>query len=102
MSKRKIQLEMVTEFSGRCELRIMDVTESPNRKRGTITVDYAPADLQRLLDEGMDTAKALEYYEQRIYDLVKYYISGDWEWISGRDEIMEMIKRHIEPRMEKK
>lgn len=95
---RKIYLEPALEFGSRCDFTIWDVTEGqPGKKRGTITIDYARADVRRLTSEGKDLEGCLAYYRGRIYDLVKYYISGDWEWEGGYDEAMEIIVRHIHP-----
>ena len=93
---RQILLKPKLEFGSRCDFAIIDVTESAEGKqRGTITIDYSPADVRRLISEGKDLAGALEYYQAHIYDLVKYYISGDWECIGGFDEAMDIITKHI-------
>ncbi|MDD6190025.1 MAG: hypothetical protein PUB75_00335 [Firmicutes bacterium] len=98
---RKIKLEKAVEFGSRCELNIIDITEGTDKKRGRITVDYAPADVGPLKEKGLTVDEALKEYEERIYGLVKYYISGDWDWIQGKKETMEMIEKHIAPQMEK-
>ena len=93
---RQIILKPKLEFGSRCDFAIIDVTESPDGKqRGTITIDYSPADVRSLIAQGKDLSGALEYYRTRIYDLVKYYISGDWECVGGFDEAMEIITKHI-------
>ena len=109
---RKIILEPALEFGSRCQFVIIDVTESSSldaakndfpdtapagKKRGTITIDYAPADVRQLIAEGKDLSGALEYYRDRIYSLVKYYISGDWECVAGYDEAIGIVKKHIAP-----
>ena len=98
---RKIKLEPVLEFGNKCDFAIIDVTESGGaaggKKRGTITIDYALADVRQLVAEGKDLNGALAYYHDRIYSLVKYYISGDWECVQGYEEAMDIIRRHIEP-----
>lgn len=116
---RRIRLETALEFGSRADFNIIDVTElgvagldetklgtSPlmdepsaankAKKRGTITIDYAPSDIAQLKSHGMDFDAALEYYRTRIYELVKFYISGDWEPAGGMDEALDVIKRHIE------
>ena len=97
---RKIRLEPVLEFGSRCDFAVIDVTDDPSsasgKKRGTITIDYSPADVRQLIAEGKDLAKALEYYNSRIYDLVRYYITSEWECVQGYDEAMSIIRSHIE------
>ncbi len=93
---RQIILKPTLEFGNKCDFAIIDVTESADGKqRGTITIDYAPADVRRLVSEGKDLTGALDDYKTRIYDLVKYYISGDWECVRGFDEALNVIVKHI-------
>ena len=68
---RKIKLESVLEFGSRCDFAIIDVTEcgpgaSPGKKRGTITIDYAPADAQQLLADGKDLDGSPAFWETLI------------------------------------
>ena len=99
---RKIILEPTLEFGSRCDFAIIDITENESstggsgKKRGTITIDYSPADVRQLIADGNDLDGALKYYHDRIYSLVKYYISGDWECVQGYEEAMGIIQRHIE------
>ena len=37
----------------------------------------------------------IDYYESRIYDLVKYYISGDWEDAGSLEGALEVVRRHL-------
>lgn len=92
---RKIKLETALEFGSRADFAIIDVTEEPNKKRGTITIDYAPADINELKERGLDLDGMMDYYRTRIYDLVKYYISGDWKDAGGLDDALALIRRHI-------
>ncbi|MBR0127495.1 MAG: hypothetical protein IJL99_04455 [Firmicutes bacterium] len=101
---RQIILKPTLEFGSRCDFAIIDVTEcakasaanpSGGKQRGTITIDYSPADIRQLLAESKDLTGALDYYRTRIYDLVKYYISGDWECVQGFDEAIDIITKHI-------
>ncbi len=109
---RKIILKSTLEFGNHAEFAVIDVTDlaiefngrnrdltyndaSLGKKRAAITIDYAPSDLRELRERGLDHSEMLQYYEKRIYELVKYYISGDWEYAAGREEVIELIKRHI-------
>lgn len=92
---RKIRLEKLLEFGSRADFAIIDVTEEPGKKRGTITIDYAPADIEELKKRGLDLKAMIDYYESRIYDLVKYYISGDWEDAGSLEGALEVVRRHL-------
>ena len=93
---RKIRLECALEFGGRADFAIIDVTDGPAKKRGTITIDYAPSDVTQLKAGGLDFEGAMDYYKSRIYDLVRLYISSDWESAGGYDEALKIIEAHIE------
>ena len=97
---RKIKLETALEFGSRADFAIIDVTEEPNKKRGTITIDYAPVDITELKDRGLDLEGAMDYYNSRIYGLVKHYISGDWEDAGGLEEALSIIRKHVAPHYE--
>ena len=43
----------------------------------------------------MDREAMLDYYRQRIYDLVKVNISQDWECCGGMEEVMSIVEKHI-------
>ena len=93
---RKIRLTLALEFGRRAEFAIIDVTEGADKTRGNITIDYAPADVNQLKEQGLDMNGAMEYYKDRIYGLVKYYISGDWEDAGGYDDALDIISKHIQ------
>ena len=92
-----MKLTPALELGGKCEIDVFDVTAGAPKKRCRITIDYTPADLEQIRSEGRtDTKAAMEYYDQRIYELVRLNISDDWEWAEGRDEVEAVIRRHID------
>ena len=44
----------------------------------------------------MDPEAILEYYRKRVYDLVKLNISQDWACCGGMDEVLQIVRKHIE------
>ena len=68
----------------------------PRRKRCGITLEYAPRDVRELREQGMDPEAMLEYYRKRVYDLVKLNISQDWACCGGMDEVLQIVRKHIE------
>ncbi len=65
------------------------------RKRCGITLEYAPRDIRELADRGMDREAMLDYYRQRIYDLVRINISQDWACAGGMEEVMSIVEEHL-------
>lgn len=65
------------------------------RKRCGITLEYAPRDIRELAERGMDQEAMLDYYRQRIYDLVRINISQDWACAGGMEEVMSIVEEHI-------
>lgn len=92
----KIKLVPAAPFYNSCDLTIYDVTQGKEKKRGTITVEYAKVDVDGIKGQGHDTLdKAMTYYKEWIYAVVRHYIADEWEATEGHDEIMGIIKEHI-------
>ena len=66
-----------------------------SRKRCGITLEYAPRDIRDLEGRGMDRQAMLDYYRQRIYDLVRINISQDWACAGGMEEVMAIVEKHL-------
>ncbi len=92
---RKIKLVPDKPFYNICDVTVYDVTDSKERKRCKIQVEYSAADVRQLKERGMDCEAAKEYYKDWIYDLVKYYILDDWECTEGMEQIMLIVDQHI-------
>lgn len=92
----KIKLVPASPFFNSCDLTVYDVTEGKEKKRCRITAEYAKVDVDAIKREGHDTfEKALVYYKEWIYAVVRHYIADDWEATEGYDEIMQIIADHI-------
>ncbi len=92
----KIKLVPDRPFYNSCDITVFDVTGEKEKKRCKITAEYAEVDVKQLKERGMDFKGSMEYYREWIYKAVKHYIADDWECTEGLDEIMEIIKEHIE------
>ena len=92
----KIKLAPDKPFYNSCDISIIDVTGEKEKKRCKITLEYAEVDIRQLKDRGLDFQGALDYFQDWIYKVVKHYIADDWECTQGHDEIMEIIRDHIE------
>ncbi len=92
----KIKLVPDQPFYNSCDITVYDVTGEKEKKRCKITAEYAKVDVQQLKDRGLDLAGAMEYYKDWIYKVVRHYIADDWECVQGQEEILEIIREHIE------
>ena len=110
---KQIELIPALELGNKLNVDVMDFPEDaggaadgvaggaarpagPRRKRCGITLEYAPRDVRELREQGMDPEAMLEYYRKRVYDLVKLNISQDWECCGGMEEVLQIVRKHIE------
>ena len=110
---KQIELIPALELGNKLNVDVMDFPEDaggaadgaaegaarpagPRRKRCGITLEYAPRDIRELREQGMDPEAMLEYYRKRVYDLVKLNISQDWACCGGMDEVLQIVRKHIE------
>ena len=110
---KQIELIPALELGNKLNVDVMDFPEDaggaadgaaegaarpagPRRKRCGITLEYAPRDVRELREQGMDPEAMLEYYRKRVYDLVKLNISQDWACCGGMDEVLQIVRKHIE------
>lgn len=94
---KQIRLVPALELGNKLNVDVMDFPDGSDacRKRCGITLEYAPRDIRDLESRGMDREAMLDYYRQRIYDLVKVNISQDWECCGGMEEVMSIVEKHI-------
>lgn len=92
---RKMKLVPGEDFYKRCDIDVYDVTDGGEKKRCRVKAEYAAVDVRELREQGMDLEAAKEHYRQWLYDVVKHYITDDWECTEGMDEVMGIIEDHI-------
>ena len=95
---KEILLVPKMEYDHKLEVDVMDFPEGSDakaRKRCGITLDYGWRDIEKLDDDGLDMDARLEYYEKKIYELVKLNIAQDWICAGGMEDIREILKRHV-------
>ena len=94
---KQIRLVPALELGNKLNVDVMDFPDGSDacRKRCGITLEYAPRDIRDLKERGMDREAMLDYYRQRIYELVKVNISQDWECCGGMEEVMSIVEKHI-------
>ncbi|QIB70179.1 hypothetical protein Ami103574_13150 [Aminipila butyrica] len=94
---RKIKIIPDAPFSTNCDVAVMDVTEGKEKKRCKIKIEYAEADVERMKAKGPSKEDVLAGYKEQIYNVVKYYISGDWECMDDYEAILKIIDEKITP-----
>lgn len=87
-------------FHNNVDIAVMDfpkgMEDGTKRKRCTITVDFAQSDVEDLKAQAMDMDAVLKHYEEYIYQLVKVNIAMDWQCVEGWDEVMDIVREHVE------
>ena len=95
---KEILLVPKMEYEHKLEVDVMDFVDDAGakaRKRCGITLDYGWRDIEKLDEAGMDMEARLEFYEKKIYELVKLNIAQDWVCAGGMDEVREILKGHV-------
>ena len=93
---KEIKLIPDVPFKNSVDVAVVDFPASgKERQRCKITVDFSPYDVKHLQDRGMSLKDAMEYYKKRVYDVVKYHISQDWQCVGGYEEVMGIIEKRI-------
>lgn len=95
---KKIKLSADKAFHNNVDVAVLDFPdglEGKERQRCKITVDFAESDVKQLKKQGMDFDGAIAHYEEWLYAVVKLHIAQDWECISGYEQVLDIIKEHV-------
>ncbi|MGN0709893.1 MAG: hypothetical protein ACI4LM_06590 [Anaerovoracaceae bacterium] len=115
---KEIMLEPEAPFYNNVDVHVMDFPNgydkgnlSEKRQRCKLTVDYGAYDMNEAYSavtaredgsgESMED-RMLDFYREKIYDMVKVLISQDWECVGGMDDVLDIVKPHIEKYLESK
>lgn len=93
----KIRLEPDVAFFNYLPITVYDMTSGTPRKRCKIRAEFAKVDVEKLIKRGLNFEGAMAHYEDWLYNIVKIYIADDWEYESGREEVMKIIGDHVRP-----
>ena len=97
---KEILLRPQKPYFNHDEVDVLDFpkgADSEPRWRCTITVDYGKYDVDQLKSQGItDLEAALEYYRDWIYRLVRARLLDEWTAVGGLEEVLEIIRAHIE------
>lgn len=99
---KEIKLVPDAPFTHKADVAVMDFVDGKERQRCKITVEYSQFDIGQLWKNGLDYEAAIDWYEKRIYNVVKYHISQDWQCVGGLDDVMNIVKEKVKEYYEQK
>ena len=100
---KKIKLVPDEPFAHKVDVAVIDfVDDSKERQRCKITVEYSPFDIGQLWKNGLNYDEAASWYEKRIYSVVKFHISQDWECVDGWEDVMNIVGQKLKEFYEQK
>lgn len=92
---QKVRLVPGAPFATKLDIAVYTADCGSEKKRCTVTAEFARGDIEELQKQNMGLCEALDYYRSWIYDVVRYHILDEWEAVSGLDETMDIICEKI-------
>ena len=100
---KEIKLVPDAPFAHKVDIAVIDFPEEgKERQRCKITVEYSQFDIGQLYKNGLNYDAAIDWYEKRIYNVVKYHISQDWECVGGLEDVMSIVRQKVKEYYENK
>ena len=93
---RDIKLLPQIDFHNYLEIAVIDATDGKDKQRCKITVEYAEEDISQLQKQGKNKESIMKHFDTWIYEIIKLYISDDFRYIEGKQEVMQIIERHVD------
>lgn len=93
----KIRLVPDSPFFNYDDITVFDMTSGTPKRRFKIRAEFAKVDVEGLQAKGMKYEEAMDHYADWLYNVVKMYIADDFEYESGKDEVMNIIAEHVKP-----
>ena len=72
-----------------------DGLDGKERQRCKVTIEFAESDVQQLQSRGMDLDKAMEYYADWLYRVIKVNLAQDWEAVAGQEQVMDIVRQKV-------
>lgn len=95
---KEIKLKPDKPFYNSVDVAVLDFPKGRDaepRQRCRICVAFSQFDVNQLQKRGMDFEKAMDYYEDWLYKIVKLNIASDWICVEGYDQVMDIIKENV-------
>lgn len=92
---QRVRLVPDIPFATRLDIAVYTICGDSQKKRCSITAEFARGDIDQLKKQNMGLDEALEYYRSWIYDVVRYHILDEWEAAEGLNETINIICEKI-------
>jgi len=95
---KEIKLKPDKPFYNSVDIAVMDFPKGLDgeaRQRCKICVVFSEFDVNQLKRRGMDFDKAMDYYKDWIYKVVKLNIAADWTCVEGYEEVLSIIEENV-------
>lgn len=56
------------------------------RRRCKVKVEFAKVDVEQLKKRGLGYREAVETYQKKLYDVIKFHLAQDWECEDGYED----------------
>lgn len=92
---RKIKLVPDEPFYNNVDVAVYDMTEGKAKKRAVVQLEYARVDVEPFLGQGLTLDEAVEKYRERLYEIIKFYLAGDFEITEGLEQVMTIVRESL-------
>ncbi|MGC2872450.1 hypothetical protein ACPW7J_10420 [Ihubacter sp. rT4E-8] len=95
---KKIKLKPDVPFHNSVDVAVLDFPDGldgKERQRCKVTIEFAESDVQQLQSRGMDLDKAMEYYADWLYRVIKVNLAQDWEAVAGQEQVMDIVRQKV-------
>lgn len=96
---KQIKLKPDPPFHNSVDVAVIDFPKGldggEERQRCKVTAEFAESDVRQLQDRGLNFDDAMEYYEDWLYRVIKVHLAQDWEAVSGREQVLDIIREKV-------
>ena len=65
------------------------------RRRCKVKEEFARVDVEQLKKRGLGYREAVETYQKKLYDVIKFHLAQDWECEDGYEDVMKIIREKV-------
>ena len=92
---RMIKLKPDAPFYNNVDIKVVDVTDGKEKVRATIQLEYAKVDIEPFINQGLSLEEMVERYHERMYHVIRHYLSGDFQVVEGLEEVLGIVREHV-------